>query len=388
MTKSKLTLIVDGNWLLMSRLSVLRNKFSDDIELNHQLKLLMIKSINVVLRTFPTIDNVIFIADGGSWRNKINVPFESILSYDEIKTIFENHNINIKEHSTSEIPLLLESLSKDDDELKLMEYKATRVKDDDFNWDLLFTSYEDFMNTLQHTGITCCRENGMEGDDWCYHWSRFLNENETNVIIWTKDKDLTQLVQITPNKCFTVWWNKDNGLYIPTRDDEDDFNWLFNMEYAENNRLLSSITDNVDKITEIDPKAIVIDKIIRGDASDNILPIVTRKSKTNNTKVFRVSQNDIDKNLDYNDDKQVYKYITDLLNNKKYKNRVDKNAKQVFEHFKYNRQLVALEEEYFPENVKEIMENHHEYNINKNCTEAENIIQAESNGLYNILNII
>jgi len=74
MPKSKLTLIVDGNWLLMSRLSVLNNRYVDEFELNQELKLMLIKSINVVLRTFTDIDNVIFVADGGSWRNSIEIP--------------------------------------------------------------------------------------------------------------------------------------------------------------------------------------------------------------------------------------------------------------------------------------------------------------------------
>ena len=75
MTKSKLTLIVDGNWLLMSRLAVMNGRYPNMDELLRELKLLMIRSINLVLKTFPNIDNVIFVADGGSWRNDIaNVP--------------------------------------------------------------------------------------------------------------------------------------------------------------------------------------------------------------------------------------------------------------------------------------------------------------------------
>ena len=58
MSKSKLTLIVDGNWLLMSRKSVMNNRFNTDEELIKELKLLMIKSLNAVLRTFPSIDNI------------------------------------------------------------------------------------------------------------------------------------------------------------------------------------------------------------------------------------------------------------------------------------------------------------------------------------------
>src|SRR5574344_1880291 len=114
MPKSKLTLIVDGNWLLMSRLSVLNNRFVDELELNQELKLMLIKSINVVLRNFPFIDNVIFVADGGSWRNQLEIP----------KYIYD------------------ERTSTD----QSVEYKGNRVKSSDINWDLLFESYGDFIS--------------------------------------------------------------------------------------------------------------------------------------------------------------------------------------------------------------------------------------------------
>ena len=71
MSKSKLTLIIDGNWLFMSRLAVISNRYIDDYELCQNIKSLLIKSMNVALRKFPNIDNVIFVADGGSWRSQI-----------------------------------------------------------------------------------------------------------------------------------------------------------------------------------------------------------------------------------------------------------------------------------------------------------------------------
>ena len=63
MEKSKLTLIVDGNWLLMSRWSVMNGRFQDDEEMCREIQSMMVKSINVVLRTFPSIDNIIFVSD-------------------------------------------------------------------------------------------------------------------------------------------------------------------------------------------------------------------------------------------------------------------------------------------------------------------------------------
>ena len=131
--KSKLTLIVDGNWLLMSRLSVLNNRYKDELELCQELKLLMLKSMEIVLRQFPSIDNIIFVSDGGSWRNKIQVP-----------KFLEEAGI---------------------------EYKGNREKSDEINWELIFDEFEKFISVLSSTGITVSRENGIEGDDWCWYWS-------------------------------------------------------------------------------------------------------------------------------------------------------------------------------------------------------------------------
>ena len=110
--KSKLTLIVDGNWLLMSRLAVISGRYPDTNELNRELKLLMIRSINLVLRTFPVIDNIIFVADGGSWRN-----------------------------TEVAVPLFLQNAG--------IEYKGNREHSDDIDWDVIFSGYEDFLNILK-----------------------------------------------------------------------------------------------------------------------------------------------------------------------------------------------------------------------------------------------
>ena len=72
MSKNKLTLLIDGNWLLISRLSVLSSKYTDDDSLIHDLKRLITHSISLVLKQFPLIDNIMICVDGGSWRSKID----------------------------------------------------------------------------------------------------------------------------------------------------------------------------------------------------------------------------------------------------------------------------------------------------------------------------
>ena len=357
MPKSKLTLIVDGNWLLMSRLAVLSNKYVDDYDLNQELKLMLIKSINVVLRTFPFIDNVIFVADAGSWRNSLEIP-EYLYKYKTDKTS--------------------------------IEYKGNRIKSDTINWDLLFESYGDFITTLKANGITACQEAGIEGDDWCYHWSKLLNSNGTNCIIWTKDNDLKQLVSMNSNKCFTAWWNVNNGLFLEEYP-EDDFNFLFNAEFNENEEILEKLILKSKTVTKINPKEIVIDKIIRGDAGDNIYPIILRKAKSTKAttdRQYKVTKKDIDYSLDYNNEDEIKNYIRTVLGKKNYIDRVDESFDNIVDHFKYNRKLVALEKDSYPEDVLKIFDEYNTYNISKDMSNVEGQIQAEANKLKGILDII
>ena len=110
LSKSKCTLVIDGNWLLMSRLSVLNNRYKDENELCQDLKLLMLKSISIVLKNFSVIDNIVFVSDGGSWRNKLEIP--SFLAADNI------------------------------------EYKGNRERSTDVNWDLVFSEFDNFVSVL------------------------------------------------------------------------------------------------------------------------------------------------------------------------------------------------------------------------------------------------
>ena len=74
------TLLIDGNWLLLSRFSVINKGFDkknpDYMKEQASLDLqdLLARSINVILNRFPIIDNMIFISDGGSWRKQLPIP--------------------------------------------------------------------------------------------------------------------------------------------------------------------------------------------------------------------------------------------------------------------------------------------------------------------------
>lgn len=356
--KNKLTLIIDGNWLWMSRLSVLNNKYNNIINLCHDLKLNIIKSINIVLRQFPEIDNIIFVADGGSWRSQIPIP----------EFIRRKSETNKK---------------------MIIEYKGTRVTNNLIDWDVVWDNYSDFLESLKSCNITVCRENRLEGDDWIWWWTTYLNDNNINTIIWTKDNDLKQLVKINSDRCFTVWWNKDNGLYTDEFDNnENSLDFFFNMEYNTNDELLNTVIKHARGITKINPYNIIVDKILKGDDSDNILPVIVRKSKTNTQKKFRISSKDINYNINIDDYDNVYNYLNNIINQKSYIGRVEDTIDEIMEHFEYNKQLVVLKRESYPEDVLAIFDNYKDYTISTNISEVESKIQAESNKLNGILDII
>lgn len=349
MSKSKLTLIVDGNWLLMSRMSVLNSRYADDVQMCKDLKIMMIKSINIVLRTFPAIDNIIFVSDGGSWRNKL------------------------------EIPKFLQEQG--------VEYKGNRERSDTINWDAIFNAYEDFIAKLNQNGITAVKEQGIEGDDWCWYWSTKLNKEGTNVIIWSKDKDLTQLVRTDRDGCFTICWNKDAGVTTTVRD-EGEMDFLFNMQFNINEELYRGIVDKSKEVNQINPKEVVIDKIIRGDAGDNVLPIILRKSKSGSDKQYRVSTKDLDNDLDIHNEEAVKNYVETLIESKSYKDRVDKPIQNILEHFSYNKKLVSLEQDSYPQEILDIMNKYQTYNCSKDTHEIEYQLTAEANQIGSVLDFI
>lgn len=346
--KSLLSLIVDGNWLLMSRLSILRMRIKDEDKLLKELKIMMIKSMNVMMRNFPQIDNIIFVADAGSWRNGLPIP-----------TFLK------KDHIT---------------------YKGNREKDKEIDWDKVFATYDEFVDTLRESGICVSREKGVEGDDWCAYWSKTLNSKNTNVIIWSADRDLTQLVKTDPKtKCFTICWNKNYMTMELIVLNSDNMDFFFEFDNTVNQQLLENISIKAKEIHEIHPMDVVIDKIVRGDAGDNILPIVQKRGKSSD-KLFRVASKELDLSMDITRLDEITAWVDELLNKKTWQGKVDdKTEDQIVEHFEYNRKLVWLDPSSYPDEILEKMRAYHVETPNNDLSLAMQKIQAEKNEVTDIL---
>lgn len=347
-THSNLTLIIDGNWLLMSRFSPMRNLFaSREPEAGKKLQMLMCRSISGILRQFPDIDNIIFAMDGGSWRKNIEQP-ECISTYND-------------------------------------GYKSQRQHDADIDWAVVFGAYAEFGERLKtDSDITVLQEKNVEGDDWCWWVSNALNAAGTNVIIWSGDRDLTQLVRTDQaSGVFTVVANTRGRTSTLTAMSDVigsyyDISKIFgNTSYAPNQQLLAKISKACAKTDRINPDFVVIDKVFRGDVSDNVMPAVKRKSKSG--KEYRITEKMLyDFKGDINNDNDISYYISKIYSTKPFAGATCYTQADAVSRAVYNRSIVALDKAYYPDNIINIIESSASiYNKANDISVTEQRLRAE-----------
>ncbi len=329
---NKLTLVIDGNWLLMSRFFVVTKKFSKDLpehmreEASRELALTLSQSINIVLRRFNgVIDNIILVTDNKSWRKNLEKP--SSLSID---------------------------------------YKGNRSSDSSLDMENVFNTLTILSENLIKQGITVSNRYGCEGDDWAWYWSRKLNSQGINTLLWTIDEDIMQLVQLDKNTAaFTAWYNDKGGVVFHScmeKQEVSDIDFFLIQEFT--NKSFYDIKNIVPKVRYIDPSTIICKKIFVGDTGDNIKPIFTTEK---NNKTYKGTEKDyikIDENffadaweLINNSNKEEVDEVLKKVYNKLVTNKSKKlgvvytNLQEFIDHFHYNKQLVWLSDRVIPGNV-------------------------------------
>lgn len=328
---NKLTLLVDGNWLLISRASVLMNSFNKNLpeeakkQSQSDLEDLLAKSICVILSRIPSIDNIILMADGGSWRKQLQVP----------------------------------------NQIEGTVYKGNRSQDNDIEWSYIYNALNNLVEKSREEGLTVAQYNNIEGDDWVWYWSRRLNSEGINCLIWSSDNDLKQLIQVDDNtNAFTAWYNDKNGIWMPEsiKESGDEMDFFMNPTY--HSPILESIKNRIPNQNYINPDNIVMSKIICGDAGDNILPIF-RYQKGDRT--YRITEKDwesIKKDLcdicDVNTFLKNRKSIANYIINHKKFTQYNPSITNLEEMIDYNTKLVWLNENSIPDTIIQFM-NQQEY---------------------------
>lgn len=314
---NRCTLLVDGNWLMMSRLPSVFNQFRSECpefikeSAMENLVESMLSSINVMLNKFSgTVDNMIFVADGFSWRKQLEVP----------------------------------------DQLGEVRYKGNRVKTEDMDWTYIYKSIDRISEGLKKNNCTVSRSRSAEGDDWMWYWTNRLNKKGINCIIWTTDNDLKQLLKYD-GTAFTGWYNDFNGLFLPEsmkEGPESDIDFF--MQFTQNStyELLKS---SVSSVSYIRPELIVMNKIICGDSSDNIKSIVLQEK---NGKTYRITEKFWNQYRESHGIESLDQFfssediiVEDLIKSKG----SSKRPEDIYPVFDYNKRLVWLDESIYPPEV-------------------------------------
>lgn len=295
--KTKTTLVIDTNYMLISRAFIVRDKIHKDqnIEtklsgINEMFSMILTQVSGFVEKNYPLITDIAFVCDQGSWRKKLPIP-DSLVQ----------QNITYKGHRTK-------------------THKASGFEPD---WELVWSEYKKFVDTLKNEFKLCIFSHwDIEGDDWARYLVEFTeNTNRKlkeigegtgytpephNIILWTTDCDWKQLLRFSLYGTKVVWYNgkmvsvnkEVNYSDKPTNNSSNSSN----LPSYSGNSIQLSIFDSYKPYNpvngnfgstgsiktleqfinnfrlngayeEIEPEDIIMEKILLGDSSDNIYPI-------------------------------------------------------------------------------------------------------------------
>lgn len=178
-------------------------------------------------------------------------------------------------------------------------YKANRVKDNNVvNWDAFNELTSDFLDILSKNGFTKSVLKGCEGDDLMFFWAEKFYQQGDCVIICSGDGDITQLNKYSENNFICCFNTKSTsrqvigapgfGDWLKKRLNEpaNAFDIFMTSNYLSSPLETINSLINQTKLVEIDPNEVLFEKIVCGDAGDNIPAILTWETTQKNGKII------------------------------------------------------------------------------------------------------
>jgi len=234
----KISLIIDGNYLLYKNLYILKK-----LRRIQDLPELLLNDLNKLSKSF-SFNEIYFVSDSreGNWR----------------KTEYK-------------------------------EYKGTRVKDKSIDWDFVYKTYDEFKDQIKSKkNVKFLELAGLEGDDFIGYIVKQGNKNKKSFIILSSDGDLQQLLKYDlTDKFINIQWNykfNDERVYLPQ-------NYQLAVEEIANtvNENIFELDNSAEfikfiqdllhrtKIKSISSEEVSVCKIIEGDSGDNIPSVIKIK---------------------------------------------------------------------------------------------------------------
>jgi len=328
----KANIIIDGNYLLYKNVFILKK-----LRALTDLEILLNRDFDNISRSFP-FENVYFVSDSreSNWRKQV-----------------------------------------------YKEYKGTRKKDSDIDWDYVYDVYGNFKKSLNNKrNLKILEFPGLEGDDFIAHIIKTSNEKNYSNILVASDGDLQQLLKFDLNKNYiNIQWNyrfSDERVYLP-----ENYQLFLDQLFNSSNDDIFTLNNDSDfgnyienllqktKVKSVTSEQIVFEKIVQGDNSDNIPSIIKVKNnkidpdgrgigEKGANSVYKLYKEINPEPIDIDSDKFVNNLIDVIFYYKKIKNPSQESINIVRNNIIFNRKLIKLDSLYMPENIYESMSSHYD----------------------------
>jgi 5'-3' exonuclease len=257
------------------------------------------------------------------------------------------------------------------------DYKGTRKKDENMDWEFIFNTYEQFKQEIKESGRYILLEGDhLEGDDWVSYIVKESNKQNESCVIIASDVDLNQTLAMSLSPLWInvqvkdifkhekVFFPENYRLFISKLKQEK--NSLFKLNEAPIfHQFLNELT-NRRKIEETSPQAVIFKKLISGDTGDNIKSIIFSRNINPKTgketirgigdkgaeKIYAEYMNTYPELIDFTS-KIFAKRIIAMV--KKFKKDTTTDNNIILERLFLNLRLVHLDTRYMPENTKFIL---------------------------------
>lgn len=244
MAEIKSNIIIDGNYLLMRSVFILKKTRS----IHQDLGVLLRKDFDKCKKMHP-FDNKFFVSDnnkGKTWRKDF-----------------------------------------------YPEYKGKRKKDDSIDWDRVFDDYSEFKEEISsQRGVQMIDIPKLEGDDIISYIVNESNKKGYSNFIIASDSDLQQLLRYDiANNYMNFIWNykfSDERIYMPRNyqifmrhieKEIEENSSIFDINYDSEFLHMIDMLLNKCKVVEVLGEQILFEKIVGGDGKDNINSLIKLKDK-------------------------------------------------------------------------------------------------------------
>lgn len=205
------------------------------------------------------------------------------------------------------------------------EYKATRKKDSDIDWEFVNITYDNFKTTPSKR-YDIKENNLLEGDDWISYLTKYYNKKGESVLIISNDGDITQLlvdgkdfinIMVNENGLHNnIFLNADYKTWLSNFDNKIGLPGLFDDELNDDRDLYNFIKKLISKrdVKEIETDRVLFEKIVGGDRGDNVLSVFVKNNRGIGAKT---AEKIYDKYVDYfgtpTFDEECFDKMTDIV---------------------------------------------------------------------------